>query len=403
MIRPASDARGGQPRHPGPASRSSHLRRLRLADGEPIALETAVLIDALRERRDDAPTSSTARSTRPSAAAGFHLRRGTGDDRRRGGDGGGRRGCSGCATGRAAARRAAGHRRRRTAGGSRRPSRATRRPLRARRPVRRRGAGAIDGGPMTTRASSRAGWSSTTGVAPGRIDGRGRPDRGGRPRRRAPCADGPATSRPGFVDVHVHGWGGHDAMGDADALDGMARALLRRGRDVVPADRRRARRSTTSPAFAERVRAWMPDAPDDGAEPLGFNLEGPFLAPARRGAHDPAHLRAPDGAPASTLEPLRRRPPADHGRARAARRARRSSRRLHERGRRGVARPLGGDSRRGPGGLRRRRALDDPPVQRDDRRRPPLARPRGRGARSTTRPTSSSSPTASTSTRRCGR
>ncbi|MEO8572210.1 MAG: N-acetylglucosamine-6-phosphate deacetylase, partial [Chloroflexota bacterium] len=34
---------------------------------------------------------------------------------------------------------------------------------------------------------------------------------------------------PGFVDVHVHGGGGHDAMGGADALDGMARHLLRHG------------------------------------------------------------------------------------------------------------------------------------------------------------------------------
>jgi len=38
----------------------------------------------------------------------------------------------------------------------------------------------------------------------------------------------------------------------------------------------------------------MPGAPSDGAEPLGFNLEGPFLAPARKGAHDPALLRTPE-------------------------------------------------------------------------------------------------------------
>ncbi len=44
----------------------------------------------------------------------------------------------------------------------------------------------------------------------------------------APAADGPYIA-PGFVDVHVHGWGGHDAMGDRAALDGMARRLLRRG------------------------------------------------------------------------------------------------------------------------------------------------------------------------------
>ena len=41
-------------------------------------------------------------------------------------------------------------------------------------------------------------------------------------------SDGPILA-PGFVDLHVHGWGGHDATGDAAALSGMARALLRQG------------------------------------------------------------------------------------------------------------------------------------------------------------------------------
>ena len=114
--------------------------------------------------------------------------------------------------------------------------------------------------------------------------------------------DGPYLA-PGFVDVHVHGWGGHDAMGDTAALDGMARALLRRGvTSFLPT-------AVTAPlddlaAFAERVRSWMAAAPDDGAEPLGFNLEGPFLAPARRGAHDATHLEAPADAPRGILERL---------------------------------------------------------------------------------------------------
>jgi len=118
----------------------------------------------------------------------------------------------------------------------------------------------------------------------------------------APAADGPYLA-PGFVDVHVHGWGGHDAMGDSAALDGMARALLRRGvTSFLPT-------AVTAPleelgAFADRVRTWMPHAPADGAEPLGFNLEGPFLAADRRGAHDPAHLLAPADVPRATLEPL---------------------------------------------------------------------------------------------------
>ena len=117
--------------------------------------------------------------------------------------------------------------------------------------------------------------------------------------------DGPGGSyvAPGLVDVHVHGWGGHDAMGDLAALDGMARGLLRRGvTSFLPT-------AVTAPldalaAFAERVRDWRPAAPADGAEPLGFNIEGPFLAPSRRGAQDPANLRLPADARGEALEGL---------------------------------------------------------------------------------------------------
>jgi N-acetylglucosamine-6-phosphate deacetylase len=108
---------------------------------------------------------------------------------------------------------------------------------------------------------------------------------------------------PGFVDVHVHGWGGFDAMGSADDLDGMARALLRQGvTSFLPS-------GWTTPmpvlqAFAERVRGWLPNAPADGAEPLGFMLEGPFISEARKGAHNPAFLQTPADVPWSDIEPL---------------------------------------------------------------------------------------------------
>jgi N-acetylglucosamine-6-phosphate deacetylase len=108
---------------------------------------------------------------------------------------------------------------------------------------------------------------------------------------------------PGFVDIHVHGGGGHDAMGDMDALDGLARHLIGHGVTAfLPT-------AVTAPldslyAFAERVRGWSASAPVDGAEPLGFDLEGPFLAAARRGAHDPAALRDPADVRSSDLDPL---------------------------------------------------------------------------------------------------
>ena len=79
---------------------------------------------------------------------------------------------------------------------------------------------------------------------------------------------------PGFVDIHVHGWGGHDAMGSTDALDGMARSLLRRGvTSFLPT-------AVTAPledlrAFADRVRAWIPTAAADGCRAARLQPRGP--------------------------------------------------------------------------------------------------------------------------------
>ena len=96
---------------------------------------------------------------------------------------------------------------------------------------------------------------------------------------------------PGFVDVHVHGWAGNDAMGGRDALDGMSRTLLQRGvTSFLPTGV-----TSTMPelvTFAESVRSWLLGAPTDGARPLGFNIEGPFISDAKRGAHNPELVRS---------------------------------------------------------------------------------------------------------------
>jgi N-acetylglucosamine-6-phosphate deacetylase len=108
---------------------------------------------------------------------------------------------------------------------------------------------------------------------------------------------------PGFVDIHVHGGGGFDAMGGPAALDGMARHLRQHGvTSFLPTAV-----TASLPAlerFADDVREWLPRAPADGAQPLGFNLEGPFLAPDRHGAHDARHLRTPAEVDATALAPL---------------------------------------------------------------------------------------------------
>jgi N-acetylglucosamine-6-phosphate deacetylase len=83
----------------------------------------------------------------------------------------------------------------------------------------------------------------------------------------------------------------------------MARALLRRGvTSFLPT-------AITAPledlrAFSDRVRAWLPTAPSDGAEALGFNLEGPFISPQRVGAQNPAFVQTASKIPFEELEPL---------------------------------------------------------------------------------------------------
>ncbi len=94
---------------------------------------------------------------------------------------------------------------------------------------------------------------------------------------------------PGLVDVHDHGGGGaaFDA-GSVPVVAAAARHHLRHGTAKVLAS------IVTGPphAMVAAVEA-AADAADAGTV-AGIHVEGPFLAPAHRGAQDPAHLRAPD-------------------------------------------------------------------------------------------------------------
>lgn len=94
---------------------------------------------------------------------------------------------------------------------------------------------------------------------------------------------------PGFVDLQVNGFAGHDAAAGADAIAAVSRALLATGVTAflptlisAPVE--------AGAAFATAVGA---AAESPGARVLGAHIEGPFLNPSFRGAHLRSHLAEP--------------------------------------------------------------------------------------------------------------
>ena len=109
---------------------------------------------------------------------------------------------------------------------------------------------------------------------------------------------------PGFIDVQVNGGGGllfNDAP-TVDTLRGIAQAHRRFGTTgLLP---------TLITDTAAKMRAAL-DAVDAAIAQcvpgiLGIHLEGPFLAPARKGIHDASLFRAPDADDLLALTAQRR-------------------------------------------------------------------------------------------------
>ena len=107
---------------------------------------------------------------------------------------------------------------------------------------------------------------------------------------------GEVIAVPGFVDMHVHGGGGY-AYTSADPSD-VRRALdfhRRHGTTTTLTSLVTADRDT----LATWIRTLAPLV--EAGEIAGVHLEGPWLNPVRRGAHDPRYLSMPTPAAVAEL------------------------------------------------------------------------------------------------------
>ncbi len=108
------------------------------------------------------------------------------------------------------------------------------------------------------------------------------------------------TVAPGFVDIHVHGGGGHDVMeGSPEAITAVCAAHARHGTTSLAITTMTAPREDLVRTVQCVVEAWRRGT--GAADIIGIHLEGPWINPAARGAHSAASIRKPDIAELGSL------------------------------------------------------------------------------------------------------
>jgi N-acetylglucosamine-6-phosphate deacetylase len=101
---------------------------------------------------------------------------------------------------------------------------------------------------------------------------------------------------PGFVDVHIHGAGGHDVMeGTEEALDAVSSMIGSHGTTSFVATTVTADPNAICKSSEEIARyiAQQHARTRAGAEVLGIHFEGPFISPVRRGVHPLQWIKLP--------------------------------------------------------------------------------------------------------------
>lgn len=100
---------------------------------------------------------------------------------------------------------------------------------------------------------------------------------------------------PGFIDIHVHGGGGHDFMdGTEEAFLRIAETHARYGTTSMLPTTLTSDKEGLLQTLAIYEQANKKNI--KGAQFLGMHLEGPYFAMNQRGAQDPRFIRDPDAA-----------------------------------------------------------------------------------------------------------